>query len=148
LQNSISSQTLSTISLLSKIPNNISYVYSSKSNFSYNDKKSSFNLKQSLITPYNKIELEINRIKTTYGKNNPNYFDNMVKSGNLIEVYNKKRSTKLPIQSGNFNTSTANNVPQSNTKVNNNTSSTKYSMQDTKNDAQELDNSSFLKVKI
>ncbi len=44
-------------------------------------------------------------------------------------------------------TSTIDNIPQSNTKVNNNTSSTKYSMQDTKNDAQELDNSSFFKSK-
>lgn len=35
------------------------------------------------------------------------------------------------------------NIPQSNTKVNSDTSSTKYSMQNTKNDTQELDNSSF-----
>ena len=92
---------------------------------------------------YNKIELDINRIKTTYGKNNPNYFNNMVKSGDLIEVYNKKRSAKLPIQSGNFNTLSTDNISQSDTKVKSNTSSTKYSMQESKNDTQELNNGSF-----
>ncbi len=74
---------------------------------------------------YNKIELDINRIKTTYGKNNPNYFNNMVKSGNLIEIYNKKRSAKLPIRSGNFNTSSIDNIPQSDPKIKPNTLSTR-----------------------
>ena len=67
---------------------------------------------------YNKVEIDINRIKTTYGKNNSNYFDDMVKNGSLVEIYNKKRSAKLPIQSGNFNTSVANNIPQSDNNVN------------------------------
>lgn len=94
---------------------------------------------------YNKVEIDINRIKTTYGKNNSNYFDDMVKNGSLVEIYNKKRSAKLPIQSGNLNTSVANNIPQSNNNVNSNTSSaTKYSIPINKNNAQELDNSSFL----
>ena len=93
---------------------------------------------------YNKVEIDINRIKTTYGKNNSNYFDYMVKNGNLVEIYNKKRSAKLPIQSGNFNTSFANNVPQSDNNVNSGTSSTtKYSMSISKNNTQELDNSFF-----
>ncbi len=43
--------------------------------------------------------------------------------------------------------STTDNIPQSNTKINSDTSSTKYSMQDTKKDTQELDNSSFSKSK-
>lgn len=68
-----------------------------------------------------------NFIVLTDGKNNSNYFDDMVKNGILVEIYNKKRSAKLPIQSGNFNTSVANNIPQSNTNVNSDTS-TKYSM--------------------
>ena len=93
---------------------------------------------------YNKVEIDINRIKTTYGKNNSNYFDDMVKNGSLVEIYNKKRSAKLPIQSGNFNTSTANNIPQSGNNVNSNTSSaTKYSIPINKNNTQELENSSF-----
>lgn len=93
---------------------------------------------------YNKVEIDINRIKTTYGKNNSNYFDDMVKNGSLVEIYNKKRSVKLPIQSGNFNTSTANNIPQSGNNVNSNTSSaTKYSIPINKNNTQKLDNSSF-----
>lgn len=93
---------------------------------------------------YNKVEIDINRIKTTYGKNNSNYFDDMVKNGSLVEIYNKKRSAKLPIQSGNFNTSIANNIPQSGNNVNSNTSSaTKYSIPINKNNTQKLDNSSF-----
>lgn len=93
---------------------------------------------------YNKVEIDINRIKTTYGKNNSNYFDDMVKNGSLVEIYNKKRSAKLPIQSGNFNTSTANNIPQSSNNVNSNTSSaTKYSIPINKNNTQELNNGSF-----
>lgn len=76
---------------------------------------------------YNKVEVDTNRIKTTYGRETTNYFNNMVKEGNLIEVY-KKRSTKLPMQSGNFSTSVGNNISQSNTNVNRDTS-TKYSMQ-------------------
>ncbi len=91
---------------------------------------------------YNKIEVDTNRIKTTYGKSNSNYFDNMVKNGSLVEIYNKKRSAKLPIQSGNFSTSVENSISQSNTKVNRDTS-TKYSMQLNENNTQELDNSSF-----
>ena len=62
-------------------------------------------------------------------RSDSNYFDDMVKNGSLVEIYNKKRSVKLPIQSGNFNTSTANNIPQSNSNVNSDTSSTtKYSI--------------------
>lgn len=95
---------------------------------------------------YNKVEIDINRIKTTYGKNNSNYFDDMVKNGSLAEIYNKKRSAKLPIQSGNFNTSTANNIPQSDNNVNSGASSaTKYSIPINKNNTQELENSSFYK---
>ena len=93
---------------------------------------------------YNKVEIDINKIKTTYGKNNSNYFDNMIKTGSLVEIYNKKRSAKLPIQSGNLNTSVANNIPQSNNNVNSNTSSaTKYSIPINKNNTQELNNSSI-----
>lgn len=67
---------------------------------------------------YNKVEIDTNRIKTTYGRETINYFNSMVKTGNLIEIYNKKRSAKLPMQSGNLSTSTTNNVPQTNANVN------------------------------
>lgn len=40
---------------------------------------------------YNSVEIDTNRIKTTYGKNNRNYFSNMLTKGELIEVYNKKK---------------------------------------------------------
>ena len=93
---------------------------------------------------YNKVEIDTNRIKTTYGRETANYFNNMVNNGSLIEIYNKKRSAKLPMQSGNFNTSTANNIPQSNNNVNSDTSSaTKYSIPINKNNTQELNNGSF-----
>lgn len=93
---------------------------------------------------YNRVEIDTNRIKTTYGRETANYFNNMVNNGSLIEIYNKKRSAKLPMQSGNFNTSTANNIPQSNNNVNSDTSSaTKYSIPINKNNTQELNNGSF-----
>lgn len=60
---------------------------------------------------YNKVEIDTNRIKTTYGRETTNYFNNMIENGNLVEIYNKKRNTKLPMQSGNFNVSDANNIP-------------------------------------
>ena len=53
--------------------------------------------------------------------------ENQYRVQRLEKINNKKRSAKLPIQSGNFNTSVANNIPQSNTNVNSDTS-TKYSM--------------------
>lgn len=62
----------------------------------------------------------------------------------LSKTMYQKRSAKLPIQSGNFNTSTANNIPQSGNNVNSNTSSaTKYSIPINKNNTQKLDNSSI-----
>lgn len=92
---------------------------------------------------YNRVEIDINRIKTTYGRETTNYFNDMVKEGNLIEVY-KKRSTKLPMQSGNFSTSVRNNIPQTDVKVNSDTS-TKYSMPLSENNTQDY-NSLYEKI--
>ena len=39
---------------------------------------------------YNEVEINTNKNKTVYGKRGLNYFDNMVKSGNLILIYIKK----------------------------------------------------------
>lgn len=61
--------------------------------------------------------------------------ENQYRVQRLEKINNKKRSAKLPIQSGNFNTSVANNIPQSNTNVNSDTS-TKYSMPINKNDTE------------
>ncbi len=86
---------------------------------------------------YNKVEIDTNRIKTTYGRETTNYFNNMIENGNLVEIYNKKRNTKLPMQSGNLNVSDANNIPQSDNNVNSDTSSTtKYFIPINKNNAQ------------
>lgn len=39
---------------------------------------------------YNKIEIDTNIIKTTYGRETTNYFYEKIKSGEMIKVYNKK----------------------------------------------------------
>nr|DAT84161.1 MAG TPA: ATPase [Caudoviricetes sp.] len=103
---------------------------------------------------YNNIEIDTNRIKTTYGKGNSNYFNNKVKNGELTIVYTKKGRAKPPVQSGGLSPSTANNITQLSTNVNSKSttssqnnapakSNTKYSMQIAQNNAQELNNSSF-----
>lgn len=60
-----------------------------------------------------------------------------------IKRIDQNRSTSAKAFTTSLVNSTTDNIPQSNTKVNSDTSSTKYSMQNTKNNAQELDNSSF-----
>ena len=37
---------------------------------------------------YNNVEFDYNAIKTVYGKDNPNYIENMINDGYLFEIYN------------------------------------------------------------
>ena len=64
----------------------------------------------------------------------------MLRNGNLVEIYRKKKSStgKIP-----QSTSIANNIPQSNNNVNSDISSTKYSIKNNENNTQELGNSTF-----
>ena len=84
---------------------------------------------------YNSVEIDINRIKTVYGRETLNYFKNKVANNELKEIYSQKRSTIPSVQFGSHNTSTANNIPQSTQNVNSSTS-TKYSMQESQNNTQ------------
>ena len=76
---------------------------------------------------------------------------NIGKSGNKKTLYDitkikridQNRSTSAKAFTTSLVNSTKDNISQSDTKVKSNTSSTKYSMQESKNDAQELNNSSF-----
>ena len=76
---------------------------------------------------------------------------NIGKSGNKKTLYDitkikridQNRSTSASAFTTSLVNSTKDNISQSDTKVKSNTSSTKYSMQESKNDTQGLDNSSF-----
>ena len=83
---------------------------------------------------YNSVEIDINRIKTVYGRETQNYFDNKVANNELKEIYSQKRSAIPSVQFGSHSTSSANNIPQSTQNVNSDTS-TRYSMQEVQNDA-------------
>ena len=81
---------------------------------------------------YNHLEFDINRIKTTYGVNPEHYFNNQVKNGNLVKVYDNKKSTKPSVQFGSLSAFSGTNIPQSNKTVKSSTS-TKYYIEETKN---------------
>lgn len=81
---------------------------------------------------YNHLNFDINRIKTAYGVNPEHYFNNQVKKGFLIKVYDNKKSTKPSVQFGSLSAFSANNIPQSNNNVKSGIS-TKYSMQELEN---------------
>ena len=83
---------------------------------------------------YNSVEIDINRIKTVYGRETQNYFDNKVANNELKEIYSQKRSAIPSVQFGSHSTSSVNNIPQSTQNVNSDTS-TRYSMQEVQNDA-------------
>lgn len=98
-------------------------------------------------TSVNNITIDVNRLKSVYGyeRVNPNldkYIKDNIKSSEFTKIYEQKKKPstgKIP-----QSTSTANNIPQSSNNVNSNTSSaTKYSIPINKNNAQELNNSSF-----
>lgn len=97
-------------------------------------------------TSVNNITIDINRLKSVYGydRTNPNlneYIKYNITNSSFTKIYEQKKKSstgKIP-----QSTSTKDNISQSDTKVKSNTSSTKYSMQESKNDTQGLDNSSF-----
>lgn len=100
-------------------------------------------------TNINRVKIDINRIKSVYGYktiNNINlndYIKYNIKNNNFTKIYEQKkeRGTGFSTAAGSF---LEKNIPQSDNNVNSNTSSTtKYSIPTNKNNARELNNSSF-----
>lgn len=100
-------------------------------------------------TNINRVKIDINRIKSVYGYktiNNINlndYIKYNIKNNNFTKIYEQKkeRGTGFSTAAGSF---LEKNIPQSDNNVNSNTSSTtKYSIPINKNNARELNNSSF-----
>ena len=93
-------------------------------------------------TTVNRLSIDINRIKSVYGYNRVDpdlnqYIKYNIKNNSLTKIYEqKKQSTNITSQS----TFSVNNISDSNQNVK---SDTRYSMQQEKNNTQELDNSSF-----
>lgn len=57
---------------------------------------------------YNNVEINCNRVKTVYGKENYNYFKKMVEAGYLFEIYNQKCCYSLSINLKIYNAYVAN----------------------------------------
>ena len=100
-------------------------------------------------TNINRVKIDINRIKSVYGYktiNNINlndYIKYNIKNNNFTKIYEQKkeRGTGFSTAAGSF---LEKNIPQSDNNVNSNISSTtKYSIPINKNNARELNNSSF-----
>lgn len=94
-------------------------------------------------TNVNNIKIDINRLKSVYGKENLNtYIKRNINQNEFQKIYEQKKEqgTGLIPAASSFHD---NNVPQSNKNVKSDISSTKYSMQETENNTQELDSSSF-----
>ncbi len=99
-------------------------------------------------TYINRVKVGTNRIKSVYGYEKINdiglneYIKNNLKYEKFEKIYEQKkeRGTGFSTAAGSL---TKDNISQSDTKVKSNTSSTKYSMQESTNDTQGLDNSSF-----
>lgn len=53
---------------------------------------------------YDNTEIACNRIKTVYGKENPNYFKRMIKEGFLFEIYNRNGRYSLSTNLKIYNT--------------------------------------------
>ncbi len=93
-------------------------------------------------TTVNRLSIDINRIKSVYGYNRVDpdlnqYIKYNIKNNSLTKIYEqKKQSTNITSQSA----FSVKNISDSNQNVK---SDTRYSMQQEKNNAQELDNSSF-----
>ena len=93
-------------------------------------------------TTVNRLSIDINRIKSVYGYNRVDpdlnqYIKYNIKNNSLTKIYEqKKQSTNITSQSA----FSVNNISDSNQNVK---SDTRYSMQQEKNNTQELDNSSF-----
>ncbi len=83
---------------------------------------------------YNQVEVDYNKIKTAYSKNNTDYIQSLLNQGKIKEIFNGSNSRKTSLNKSN--------IPQFNKTVKSDIS-TKYSMQENTNNTQELDNSSF-----
>ena len=92
---------------------------------------------------YNYARLDTNKIKSVYNeKGLENKFEQNVEKDNMIKVYDNKKTniatTVNNAATGNsFNTD---NIPQSNTNVKSDISSTRYSMQENENNTQKTEN--------
>lgn len=75
---------------------------------------------------YNQVEIDYNKIKTTYSKDSDSYIDNLLKAGKIKEIFTGSNSQQTSL--------TENNISQNTENVNkNDTLSNKYSMQNTEN---------------
>ena len=83
---------------------------------------------------YNQVEIDYNKIKTAYSKNNTDYIQNLLNQGKIKEIFNGSNSRKTSLDKSN--------ISQFNKTVKSDIF-TKYSMQENANNTQELDNSSF-----
>ena len=71
----------------------------------------------------NNVEIDINRIKSVYSKNNNDYIKNLLKEGKIKEIFNGSNSRQTSLIN--------NSIPPSNENVN----TTKYSMQESENNS-------------
>lgn len=79
---------------------------------------------------YNQVEIDYNKIKTAYSKNNTDYIQNLLNQGKIKEIFNGSNSRKTSLDKSN--------IPQSNKNVksdisnnsisNNNENDTRYSL--------------------
>lgn len=79
---------------------------------------------------YNQVEIDYNKIKTAYSKNNTDYIQNLLNQGKIKEIFNGSNSRKTSLDKSN--------IPQSNKNVksdisnnsisNNNKNDTRYSL--------------------
>ena len=83
---------------------------------------------------YNQVEIDFNKIKTAYSKNNTDYIQNLLNQGEIKKIFNGSNSRKTSLDRSN--------ISQFNKTVKSDIS-TKYSMQENTNNTQELENSSF-----
>lgn len=89
---------------------------------------------------YNQVEIDYNKIKTAYSKNNTDYVQNLLNQGKIKEIFNGSNSRKTSLNKSN--------IPQSNKNVksdisnnsisNNNKNDTKYSLSDKVKNEEEL----------
>ena len=64
---------------------------------------------------YNNVDIDYNRIKTTYSKDNHNYIEKMIEKGELVEI---KKKNHMQSNSA-YSSSTENNISHNNEKINN-----------------------------
>lgn len=90
---------------------------------------------------YNQVEIDYNKIKTAYSKNNTDYIQNLLNQGKIKEIFNGSNSRKTSLDKSN--------IPQSNKNVksdisnnsisNNNKNDTRYSLSNNELKQKQLD---------